>query len=1434
MAKDYLLQPEVKKLNELRGIGQISLSLRTKQALEVLTVDGITVNTEKKQIELALSTEKDLPNEVVTELNSALSSLLKAVCRIRLTYKPKDAYDLVQNWDAVVERLKTELPGFSGWLASEPPELIDGKYLVLSVTSSLAVDYLKRQKKKVNRFFLDLTGQDYVLKYRVTEEEEDAATPPEIEFPEEEVQAILEAVNTPALQNGPAPQKPNQDGVLHGKRIKDEPRPLSEISEEERGVVIEGRVFRVETRDLKSGKQMLIFDLTDETDSLTVKVFSKIRSNSGKKGEDLAKLVQSGDYLRVKGEIRDDSYAKELVMIAQHIQNASRPALRDTAEVKRVELHLHTKMSAMDSTVNLQDAVRLTSTWGHSAIAVTDHGVVQSFPEAAKLGKKYGIKIIYGMEGYLVNDGESIILHPPSGAVSERPIVVVDIETTGFNPRTEDLLEIGAVRIEGGKVVGEFSRFVRPTKRIPRRITELTGITDAMVETASRPEEILPEFLRFAADAVLVAHNARFDYGFLSRKIRAFLERDFTPPLLDTLALTRALWPELKSHRLNVVAKELGIKQEHHHRADDDARTTWRILKTALKLCAELNVMDWPDLNTLGNRIKPEQLKTYHILILVRNMAGLKNLYRLISDSHTKYFHRHPRIPRTLLQECREGLILGTACESGELFQALLDGGEEERIKEIAGFYDFLEIQPLGNNGFLQRAGRVTKEELIALNRRLCDLGVELNKPVVATGDVHFLRPRDEIFRRILLAGQGYDDADYQPPLYLRTTDEMLAEFSYLPDDLRRRVVIDNPLALVEAIEDIQPVPNSFYPPQIPGAEEEIRRMSYARAKEFYGDPLPALVQNRLELELKSIIGHGYAVLYLIAHKLVKKSLDDGYLVGSRGSVGSSFVATMCEITEVNPLPAHYRCPECRYSEFMESGACGSGYDLPAKACPHCGTDLIKDGQNIPFATFMGFNGDKEPDIDLNFSGDYQPIVHKYTEELFGKGYVFRAGTITGLADKTAFGFIRGYTDERGIKLRQAEINRLVQGCSGVRRSTGQHPGGLIVLPQDQDIHNFSPIQYPANDRNAEWVTTHFDYHAALEGRLVKLDILGHDDPTVIRMLHDLTGIDPRTVPMDDPETMAIFSSARPLGISGDDLDYDLGTLGIPEFGTAFVRQMLMDTKPTSFSELLYISGLSHGTNVWLGNAQELIKAGKATLSQVISTRDNIMNDLIFRGVPPLTAFKIMEKVRKGRGLDEEDIKALKEQETPQWYIDSCLRIKYLFPKAHAAAYVMMAFRIAYFKVHHPAAFYATYFTVRADEFDADLVIKGEEFVKGYLREIQGKGNEASAKEKNVGTILEIVLEAMLRGMKFLPVDLYQSDAQKFLITEDGLRPPLAALQGLGVNAARSLVQAREEQEFYSIEDLKTRARLSSAVIEVLKNHGCLAGLPERNQLSLF
>ena len=1420
MTKQYLIEPKMKNLSEIRGIEEISLLFPDLQVLAGIEIEKIIINCQAQVVTLWLRTPEEIGDELKAEIEQGLSGLLKAKCKAKVAKKTVNSavFDhRAFNLQALAGGIKEKFPGIYAWLTSSPLELEADHTLIININTPLALDYIRPREQQLLNYIQKRSGMSFKLRYEVSEEPLEIPPFQEFAFEEESYRQDF----TPPQNR----QKVSE--VLLGSKIKEGAQWIKDLQEEDEKVVIEGEVLKTEIRSLKSGRNLLLFDLTDYTDSISVKAFATQK-------QDPSSLVQKGMWLRVKGNLQYDDYAKEIVFMARSIQVTSAPEIVDEVEEKRIELHLHTKMSAMDSLVDLEKAIKMAAEWGHKAIAITDHGVLQAFPEAARLGAKYGIKIIYGMEGYLVNDEEPIVFNPPSSAFFDGPLVVVDIETTGLNPRREELLEIGAVKIVNGEVSEVFEKLVRPTRSIPPKIRALTGITNEMVKEAPLPEDVLSEFKEFATGAVLAAHNAQFDLGFLQEKFEKHLDYDFTPPVVDTLALSRALWSHLKSHRLDAVAKELGIVQQQHHRAGDDAQTAWRILEKGLELCKERSLKNWSNLNLLAPEIHPENLHTYHIILLVKDLTGLQNLYKLVSASHLKYFHRHPRIPRSLLSEFREGLLLGSACEAGELFSALLNGVDEENVQMIADFYDFLEIQPLPNNEFLIREDRATKEELVEINKKIYRLGEKLGKPVVATGDVHFLRPEEAIFRQILLAGQGYEDADQQPPLYLRTTKEMLQEFSYLGEDLAYRVVVENPREIEAEIGEIKPVPDGFFPPKIPGAEEEIRDTSYRRAEEIYGHPLPAIVVERLERELKSIIGHGYAVLYLIAQKLVKKSLDDGYLVGSRGSVGSSLVATLCGITEVNPLPAHYLCAKCHYHEFMETGAVGSGYDLPDKNCPRCGAALVKDGQDIPFATFMGFEGDKEPDIDLNFSGEYQPIVHRYTEELLGKGYVFRAGTITGLAEKTAFGFVKGYMEEKGLILRQAEINRLVQGCTGVRRSTGQHPGGMIVVPKDQEIYKFTPIQYPANDRNAEWVTTHFDYHGALESRLVKLDILGHDDPTVIRMLQDLTGVDPQSVPLDDAKTMKLFSSVEPLGITPEELGFDLGTLGIPEFGTGFARQMLEDTKPQTFSELICISGLSHGTNVWLGNAQDLIKNKQATLSEVISTRDNIMNDLIFRGVPPKSAFTIMEKVRKGRGLEEEDVRLLKENHIPEWYIDSCLKIKYLFPKAHAAAYVMMGFRIAYFKVYYPEAFYAAYFSVRANDFNADLVLQGQEFVKKYLKELQSKGNEITAKEKSLYAILEVVLEAMLRGIKFLPVDLYHSDATRFLITPAGLLMPLISIQGLGEAAARTLVLARNDGEFYSIEDLKTRARLSSTVIEVLARQGCLDGLPATNQLTLF
>jgi DNA polymerase-3 subunit alpha (Gram-positive type) len=1435
-SEQYMLKPDNKSLTVFKGIEEVPFSFPIRPLLETGIISEILVDTAASTWTISLYLKQKLAPEAIAELEEALSSLVLGLSRVKLKIVTPEtiaplAERLDSQWCKIVTAATEKFAGVNGWLAEAKYRLNAENNLEIEVRNQAGVEYLSKRREELQAILKEFLWEDLNLSFNVGDYNE-LIIEDELRREQEQEQFLqsLAATAPAAVKPRTARVSPGTGGqqIIYGRKVTGERTPIRELTEEQEQVVVYGRIFRFESRVAKSGKKFFLGDITDYADSISFKIFPR-------KEEALDERLAEGQWVLLKGNVQFDPYAKELCLLVSDIAPAEAVERRDDAPEKRVELHLHTKMSAMDATADPAQAVKLAAEFGHAAVAITDHGVVHCFPEVAQVAKQVGIKVIYGVEGYLADDGVPIAVGVTTEPFAETVFIVFDIETTGFNPHKEDLLEIGAVKIQNGKQLAEFHTLVRPGKAISEEIQKLTGITPQMTQDAPLPDQALEKFGEFCTGAVLVAHNARFDVGFIKNKMQQYWERPFNPAFLDTLGLARAVWPNFKSYRLNTVAKELGLKLDKHHRAVDDARCAAGIMEKAFLKIATRNFEHLAQLNSLTKEISVDHLKTYHIIILVKNQLGMKHLYRLISDSHLKYFHRHPRIPRSLLTELREGLLLGSACEAGELYQALLDGADEARLSEIAGFYDFLEIQPRGNNQFLINSGRVKSQtELEDNNRLICDLGAKLDKPVVATGDVHFLHPHEMIFRKILQVGQGFEDGDKDTPLYFRTTDEMLTEFAYLGEKLVKEVVITNPRQIVTQIDEVYPVPKEFCPPEIPGAETEIRNMAYQQAGRLYGEPLPQLVADRLEWELKSIIDHGYAVLYLIAHKLVKKSLDDGYLVGSRGSVGSSFVATMCNITEVNPLPGHYRCSECKYSEFQATGAIASGYDLPDRLCPNCGAQLLKDGQDIPFATFMGFEGDKEPDIDLNFSGEYQPRVHRYTEEVFGKGYVFRAGTVTGLADKMAFGFVHGYMEDKGIKLRSAEANRLVKGCTGVRRSTGQHPGGLYVVPKDREIYDFTPIQFPANDKKAEWITTHFDYHGALEGRLVKLDILGHDDPTVIRMLHDLTGIDPRTVPMAEPETMKIFSSVAPLGIKPEELGFDLGTLGIPEFGTGFVRQMLEETRPTTFAELVFISGLSHGTNVWLGNAQELIRNGTAKLAEVISTRDDIMNYLIFKGLPPKTAFKIMEKVRKGKGLAAEEMEIMKSHAVPDWYIDSCIKIKYMFPKAHAVAYVMMAFRIAYFKVNYPEAFYATYFSVRADEFDANLVVGGETSVRKIRDEIRQKGNEASQKEKNLDTILELVWEAMLRGICFKRVDIYRSHPHRFLISPEGLLPPLASLQGLGENAANSLAAAREEGPFLSIEDLKTRARLSSAVIEVLLKHGCLEGMSESDQLTLF
>ncbi|MGI6630097.1 MAG: PolC-type DNA polymerase III [Bacillota bacterium] len=1129
------------------------------------------------------------------------------------------------------QALGEKIAGIKNWLAMAQWECREGQ-LVLLLPHHFAMEVCDR--RGVCRALEGLIQERYGIMVNVDlDVAEDLVQ--EAEFQCEEIDRDhLNGFSTDAPTEEKKPSSHSSAEIILGKAIKSQPVPLEQVVEEEKNLVVMGRIFSFQTRELKSGRVLVTFDITDNTDSITVKLFT-----DDKTPETVWDYLKKGVWVKVRGPVQTDKFSQELTLMAYDINKISAPERIDTAPAKRVELHLHTKMSSMDSVVDTGEIIALAAKWGHKAIAITDHGVVQAFPEAYEAGEKHKIKIIYGVEGYLIDD--------------------------------------------------------------------------------------------------------------------------------------------------------------------ENREIAW------------------------------EKQKSYHIIILVKNQKGLMNLYKLISLSHLEYFHRTPKILKSILKKYRKGLILGTACEAGELYRAVLEKADEKKLEDIAGFYDFLEVQPLGNNEFMVRNDEVQdRQELMEINKTIIRLGKKLNKPVAATGDVHFVNSYDYIYRKILMAGKGFED-EPQAPLYFRTTEEMLEEFSYLSAEEARKVVIEDPNLIADQIEDVLPIPDELYPPEIEGAEEQVQEMTYRTAKALYGENLPEIVRARIEKELHSIITHGFSVLYLVAHKLVKKSNDDGYLVGSRGSVGSSMVATMMGITEVNPLPPHYRCSGCHYSEFITDGSVGSGPDLPDKVCPKCGILLDKDGHDIPFETFLGFKGDKTPDIDLNFSGDYQPRAHKYVEELFGKSHVFRAGTISTIAERTAYGFVKNYLDERKIVAREAEINRLVSGCSGVKRTTGQHPGGLMVVPKNLDIHMFSPIQHPADDIKSDVITTHFDYHS-ISSRLVKLDILGHDDPTVIKMLEDLTGVDAKSIKLDDKETLSIFSGVEALKVKPEDIRSNVGTYGIPEFGTKFVRQMLEDTKPSSFSDLVRISGFSHGTDVWLNNAQELIRSGTCKMSETISCRDDIMVYLIYKGLDPQIAFKIMEDVRKGKGVKPEYEEIMKNNKVPDWYIDSCKRIKYMFPKAHATAYVTMAFRIAWFKVNFPEAFYASFFSVRADEFDANLIVKGAKAVWRTIEEIEAKGNEATQKEKNMLTILEVALEMFQRGIKLLPVSIEKSHADRFQIVEEGILPPLASLQGLGVTAAHNLVEARKEKPFVTWDDIRIRGKASKPVIDILAAHGCLDHLPQTSQLSLF
>ena len=1228
--------------------------------------------------------------------------------------------------------------------------------------------------------------------------------------------------------------------VLYGRDFEEEPITLDQVIEEMGEVTIRGKILNMEERDIRGERTIVTLTISDFTDTIHVKIFTKNEVLS-----ELKERVSAGNFVKLKGMTTLDRFDHELTISSvvgiKKIADFTTTRM-DYAYQKRVELHCHTKMSDMDGVTDASVLLKRAKAWGMPALAITDHGCVQAFTEASHtISKDEDFKVIYGVEGYLVDDLKEVVENS-KGQSLEETYVVFDLETTGLSAVNNRIIEIGAVKVEKGKITDRFSTFVNPKEPIPFQIEQLTSISDEMVLDAPVIEEVLPEFLQFCEGAVLIAHNASFDAGFIEENCRRMdIPTDFT--VGDTVAMARILLPTLSKFKLNVVANALHISLGHHHRAVDDAACTADIFVKFLEMFRERDVTDLDQINELGrsNEAAIKKLPTYHIIILAKNDIGRVNLYRLVSMSHLEYFARRPRIPRSELLKYREGLIIGSACEAGELYQAILRGAPRQEIARIVEFYDYLEIQPLGNNAFMLRDEKspVNSEEDLKENvRQIIRLGEAFQKPVVATCDVHFMDPQDEVYRRIIMAGKGFSDADQQAPLFLRTTEEMLDEFAFLGAEKAEEVVITNTNRIADMCEHLSPVRPDKCPPVIPDSDKILRKICYEKAKEIYGEELPEVVTERLERELKSIIGNGFAVMYIIAQKLVWKSNDDGYLVGSRGSVGSSFVATMAGITEVNPLSPHYICPSCHYHDFdseeVKRFSGMAGCDMPDRDCPRCGTRLRKEGFDIPFETFLGFKGNKEPDIDLNFSGDYQSKAHKYTEVIFGAGQTYRAGTIGTLADKTAFGYVKKYYEERGSSKRNCEIDRIVVGCTGIRRTTGQHPGGIIVLPLGETIYSFTPVQHPANDMTTDIVTTHFDYHS-IDHNLLKLDILGHDDPTMIRMLEDLTGIDATAIPLDDPQVMSLFQSTDALRIKPEDIGgTKLGSLGIPEFGTEFAMQMLIDTHPTHFSDLVRIAGLAHGTDVWLGNAQTLIQEGKATISTAICTRDDIMVYLISMGMDSEQSFTIMESVRKGKGLKPEWEQAMTEHGVPDWYIWSCKKIKYMFPKAHAAAYVMMAWRIAYCKINYPLAYYAAYFSIRASAFNYEIMCQGREKLEYYMEDYRRRSDTLSKKEQDTLKDMKSVQEMYARGYEFLKVDIYQAEAHKFQIIDGRLMPALSTIDGLGEKAADQLVEAAAKGPFLSRDDLRQRSKLSKTVIDLMGDLGLLEGLPESNQLSLF
>ncbi len=1438
--------------NIMKPFGEV-FRLHGEKSLEVFEkvtyVVALTADKTENKITAKLYSERILePSEITAAEETIAKKFRLNKAKLLPTYPRNLLTD--EYFISLDKRLRAEFPAATGHLSGAEWDFdAESNILTLRLHNGLngffnsCVKYIKEAMEFEFSLRIDVNvetvgGDDNAareriesLRRKIAEEAKLSASKPKAEVP------------PPAAEPVAAPPKPSDNRfrkklneeageVVLGKSAFGEYIDINTLDEAYGDISIKGEIFATDCRTFEErGTANFSFDMTDFKGSVRV-VVRNIKLENLKEVED---KLKKGAFVHVYGATQYDTYLKDTIVRPRNIVVGKAKKREDTASEKRVELHLHTNMSTMDGITPADKLMKRAAEWGHKAIAITDHGVVQAFPDAMNAAPKLGIKAIYGVEAYYGGNKKSEVVTGEISSDFDGELVCFDIETTGLYKKTCKIIEIAAAILRNGEICERYQTYVNPNCSIPEKISELTGITNGMVADAPTIETVLPEFLEFVRGRPFAAHNAEFDIGFIAQACQELgIEYKFN--YMDSLELSRKMLPDLKNHKLDTVAKALKLPKFEHHRALDDAVTVAFIMRSLFtRIREEYNITRMDMINSIDfGSAANDKLSRYHMIILVKNYTGLKNLYKLISISHLEYYNKRPIIPKHVLESHREGLILGSACEAGELYEAVIEGKRHGDLLKIAEFYDFLEIQPLGNNAFMIANGIASSEEDIRnFNRTIVKLGEELKIPVVATGDVHFLEPHDEVYRRVLMASKNFADADNQAPLYLKTTNEMLDEFAYLGEEKAYEVVVKNTNLIADMCDEIRPIPEGQYPPAIEGSKEELKMLCYNKAKELYGEELHDTVRERLEYELSKIIGHDFDVMYMIAQKLVTQSVSDGYLVGSRGSVGSSFVAFLSGITEVNALPPHYRCKKCKNVVFETSGEYAAGADLPNRNCEVCGEPMVKDGFNIPFQTFLGFDGDKTPDIDLNFSGEYQSIAHGQVEDLFGEGHVFRAGTIGTVAEKTAFGYVKKYAEERSMNMSKAEESRIVAGCTGIKRTTGQHPGGVMIVPKDKEIYDFTPVQHPADDKDSDIITTHFDYHS-IHDNLLKLDMLGHDDPTIIRMLEDLTGLNARAIPLDDPETMSIFTSIAALGIDEDALLGKTGSVAVPEFGTHFVRQMLLDTQPTTFDELVRISGLSHGTDVWLTNAQDLVRDGTATLKQVICARDDIMLYLIDKGVEPKLSFTIMESVRKGKGLKPDWETEMLAHDVPQWYVDSCKKIKYMFPKAHAVAYVMMAFRIAWFKVHHPKAFYAAYFSIRAKAFDAASMTNGDAVVLSKIDELNSM-EKISQKEENMLVTLEVCHEFYKRGFSFDPIDLYKSDTRNFLITENGLIPPFTAISGLGEVAAQNIVDERKNGKFTSVEELQTRcSRVSKGVIEMLEANNVLKTIPSSNQINLF